>query len=446
MRIESGRHFDHGPTKSNSLQGRMAKQYLLQLAHTAAALAESLDDNDDLPQWVHYFIAVSQDRLGQAAGYMQYQIQRENQRSKAAPLALANPREAAPEKRKFTFYNTNGNRRVPMSAIAVPIERTRSGELTVQTQKQLIALVLSVGQPGRTQADISCIPAELPAKRITSEETLRIAQELMRRKLDSYPKTPELRVACKLLNEMTSFVDFERPWFSQVLPMIEGDWVNVIATIDRDYEIVAPSRQNPGPREFSLSDLTSDEKQLLVDVFQASYLKETGAAWSTPTFLSRARGWIFYGEVSPTRTGVVAIRHQNSGMNKLVAVAGDPRAVLSAIRLLMATRNNEPVWGAVSADLVPLCERYGLIAVHQKFGGPTILRAVAKMIPAEVFGGNTVEVQSNGALRVRVVEIGEVEKYFVANKAYFAGLAKAPADVLPATTARLLKTFVASLV
>ena len=56
MKFQTGRHFDYGPTKSDSLQGRMAKQYLEQLAKNAAALAEALDDNDDLPQWVHYQI------------------------------------------------------------------------------------------------------------------------------------------------------------------------------------------------------------------------------------------------------------------------------------------------------------------------------------------------------------------------------------------------------
>lgn len=76
MKFQTGRHFDYGPTKSDSLQGRMAKQYLEQLAKNAAALAEALDDNDDLPQWVHYQIATANDRLNQASSYMQYKIRR----------------------------------------------------------------------------------------------------------------------------------------------------------------------------------------------------------------------------------------------------------------------------------------------------------------------------------------------------------------------------------
>ena len=76
MKFQTGRHFDYGPTKSDSLQGRMAKQYLEQMAKNAAALAEALEDNDDLPQWVHYQIATANDRLNQAASYMQYKIKR----------------------------------------------------------------------------------------------------------------------------------------------------------------------------------------------------------------------------------------------------------------------------------------------------------------------------------------------------------------------------------
>ena len=76
MKFQTGRHFDSGPPKSDSLQGRMAKQYLEQLAKNAAALAEALEDNDDLPQWVHYQIATANDRLNQASSYMQYKIRR----------------------------------------------------------------------------------------------------------------------------------------------------------------------------------------------------------------------------------------------------------------------------------------------------------------------------------------------------------------------------------
>lgn len=205
------------------------------------------------------------------------------------------------------------------------------------------------------------------------------------------------------------------------------------------------ARNNPTTSSFRLDDLDSEQLRLLAAAFRKSYLEATGAAWSESTFFSRARSWRFYGEVSPTRTGVVAIRPQRSGMNKLVAVAGDPRAVLGGIKALMVEKKDEPVWGAVSEDLVPLCERYGLIAVHTKPGGVLVLRTIAQLIPPDVLGGSTVTVLPDGALQLHVVEIGQVEKYFVANKAYFAQLAAAPGIPLPSATTWLLQRFVDAL-
>jgi len=75
-RFQTGRHFDYGPTKSNSCQGRMVKQSLSRIIKAATALEAALDDNDDLPQWVHYKVATAEDRLVMAAQYMLYEINR----------------------------------------------------------------------------------------------------------------------------------------------------------------------------------------------------------------------------------------------------------------------------------------------------------------------------------------------------------------------------------
>ena len=77
--FQTGRHFDYGPTKSNSHQGRMAKSYLRHIIQCATALEASLQDNDDLPQWVHAKIATADDRLNAATQYMLYEIQRHAQ-------------------------------------------------------------------------------------------------------------------------------------------------------------------------------------------------------------------------------------------------------------------------------------------------------------------------------------------------------------------------------
>ena len=85
QRFQTGRHFDYGPTKSNSCQGRMVKQSLRKLIQAATSLEAPLQDNDDLPQWVHYKVATAEDRLVMAAQYMLYEIQRRAPTSKEKP-------------------------------------------------------------------------------------------------------------------------------------------------------------------------------------------------------------------------------------------------------------------------------------------------------------------------------------------------------------------------
>jgi hypothetical protein len=76
MKFQTGRHFDYGPTKSDSFEGRMAKQYLRNIVRNASTLETALQDNDDLPGWVNAKIATSDDRLNAATQYMMYEIER----------------------------------------------------------------------------------------------------------------------------------------------------------------------------------------------------------------------------------------------------------------------------------------------------------------------------------------------------------------------------------
>ena len=76
MKFQTGRHFDYGPTKSDSFEGRMAKQYLRNIIERASTLEQALQDNDDLPGWVNAKIATADDRLNAAVNYMMYEIRR----------------------------------------------------------------------------------------------------------------------------------------------------------------------------------------------------------------------------------------------------------------------------------------------------------------------------------------------------------------------------------
>lgn len=73
----SGRNFDY----PMPMHGRMAKQALTQIAHNANELSTQLQDNDTMPQWVQYFIAVADDRINTITNYMLYNIQHSAQRN-----------------------------------------------------------------------------------------------------------------------------------------------------------------------------------------------------------------------------------------------------------------------------------------------------------------------------------------------------------------------------
>lgn len=205
-------------------------------------------------------------------------------------------------------------------------------------------------------------------------------------------------------------------------------------------------RFNPALKavKFSIYDLTPDQKADLYEVFKTSYTQATGNAWSNSLFNRRATNWTFYGIIDGVRTGVVAIRPQRSGLNKLVAIAGHPRSALAGIKLLMADKQNEPIWGMISAELVPTAKRMGLLTAHDQAGGPAFMRAVLSMIPAEVFGDSQIELLPDGGISVNVAEVGIVTKYLVFNKAYLQTLVKQAMFMLPAAVP-MIQMFIARL-
>lgn len=136
--------------------------------------------------------------------------------------------------------------------------------------------------------------------------------------------------------------------------------------------------------------------------------------------MQRARNWTFYGD----ETGFVAFREQASGMRKLVGVAGDTAGVVKGLKRLMD--EGKPVWGAVSARLAAASKRFGLIAPHQYMGGPLVIKLIMASIPSSVFGGVKPVVNKDGGVTLDYDDTGSAVKYFVANKAYFAGLKDQP--------------------
>ena len=71
---DEGRMLDYGHVKSDSHEGRMMRQALYEMSEYAADLHDMLNDDDDLPQWCHYKIAVARACIGKVRHYLEYKI------------------------------------------------------------------------------------------------------------------------------------------------------------------------------------------------------------------------------------------------------------------------------------------------------------------------------------------------------------------------------------
>ena len=71
-----GRMLDYGHEKSDSDEGKMAKSALGRLSRLATDLDHMLYREDDLPQWVHYKISTSADRIQSVHNYLSDKISR----------------------------------------------------------------------------------------------------------------------------------------------------------------------------------------------------------------------------------------------------------------------------------------------------------------------------------------------------------------------------------
>ena len=71
---DHGRMLDYGHVKSDSHEGRMMRQALHEIGKYANDLHEMLTDDDDLPQWCHYKVAVARACVGKVKHYLEYKI------------------------------------------------------------------------------------------------------------------------------------------------------------------------------------------------------------------------------------------------------------------------------------------------------------------------------------------------------------------------------------
>jgi len=71
---DDGKMLDYGSVKSDSHEGRVIRQALYEIGEYSSALRDILGDNDDLPQWCHYKVAVARANIGKVKHYLEYKI------------------------------------------------------------------------------------------------------------------------------------------------------------------------------------------------------------------------------------------------------------------------------------------------------------------------------------------------------------------------------------
>lgn len=145
------------------------------------------------------------------------------------------------------------------------------------------------------------------------------------------------------------------------------------------------------------------------DVFRQEYEQSTGQAWTKDKFMQRAKGWQFFGD----ENGFVAVRPQRSGFVKLVGMAGDNKSKIRAIQQIKELQL--PVWGMVSEDIKNIAVRRGMR--EPNFFERTALKYAlnsAALGDAQILGYT-----SDGGVRLKYPDIGEVTKYMIGSPEYY---------------------------
>lgn len=156
------------------------------------------------------------------------------------------------------------------------------------------------------------------------------------------------------------------------------------------------------------------------DLFKQSYENATGVAWTFDKFIDRAHNWTFYGDDD----GYVTVRIQQSGMVKLVGVAGKPKKVITGFREMVNDNANKPIWGTVSLDIakmiVKLDPKFRILSVPGGVVGKLLFKTIKSVIPASVFGGaDVLGVNPDGTIQFNYPDIGAANKVLIGTPEYF---------------------------
>ena len=176
---------------------------------------------------------------------------------------------------------------------------------------------------------------------------------------------------------------------------------------DFSAEFIKLIPMNLSEKKFTLDSLSDEDADTLYQGFYDAYMKSVGASWDRYEFNAKAYAWTFFGDI----TGGVALRKQRSGLWKLNASYGYPRQVLRGLFEMQS----QPIWGLMPKDLCKMLSK----ATHDDFKRPPKL-LVKLLFPylKKAMGADSAQVTSNGSAIVDT-PAGKMEKFFIANKAYY---------------------------
>jgi hypothetical protein len=156
------------------------------------------------------------------------------------------------------------------------------------------------------------------------------------------------------------------------------------------------------------------------DLFSKSYTASTGHAWDRDKFIGRAHSWKFFGDDN----GYVTVREQNSGMVKLVGVAGAPKSIIKGFREMSSSYSGKPIWGAMTLEIgnmvTKLDPKFKIFKMPGGMVGKMLFNTIKSLIPASVFGGANIKgVNPDGTIKFDYADVGEANKVLVGNVEYF---------------------------
>lgn len=179
---------------------------------------------------------------------------------------------------------------------------------------------------------------------------------------------------------------------------------------------------------FRFGEISDEERVRIFKVFQTSYQKATNNSWGLDKFNRRADNWLFFGDMN----GFVAVRPQNSGLYKLVGIAGSPKSIINGLNELKG--KNLPLWGMVSEEMLSMVLRVGF-----KTPSKILVKMLYKFIPNSVFGGADFKINSDGSITLKYEDVGSSKKYFIANDNYYNFLKE---KILPSISSEIPKSLI----